>query len=90
MKSEDFSPCFLLGLVKGEAPACSQIGDVEINPAILAGLCVSVIDAVISRLPDEKQINFESDTAKLINYMLENRHEYISTLKVEKEEESEY
>ena len=85
MKSEDFKPCFIIGTVADDTPACSQVGDLDINPAILAGFCVSLIDAVISKLPDEKQIEFESSTSKLLLYMLENRHDYVSTVKVEED-----
>jgi hypothetical protein len=79
-KEKNFVPYFVLGLVNEDTPACSQIDSVSIDPAILAGLCVSLIDSVISKLPDEKQIEFEEQTAKLISYMIDNRHEYVSTI----------
>lgn len=91
MSQEDnFVPAFIVGLFKGSSPACTQIKDIEIDPPIMAGMCVSMIDYVISKLPDDKQIDFEKQTIKLFNYMIENRHEYVSTLKAEKKDESEY
>jgi len=85
-----FVPAFAVGLFNGSAPACTQIKDIEVDPPIVAGMCVSMIDYVVSKLADDKQIDFEKQTIKLFNYMIENRHEYVSTLKAEKKDETEY
>lgn len=76
----NFVPAFAVGLFNGDAPACTQIKDIEIDPPIIAGMCVSLIDYVVSKLADDKQITFEEQTIKLFNYMMSNRHDYVSNV----------
>lgn len=86
MNKTSFLPIFEVGLANEDMPACRQINTAQIDPAILAGMCISILDSVISKLPDESQINFEEETAKLFNYMLDARHDYVSTIKLKSDE----
>jgi len=81
-----FTPIFEVGLANEDMPACRQINTAQIDPAILAGMCISILESVISKLPDESQIEFEEETAKLFNYMIDARHEYVSTVKFQPHE----
>jgi hypothetical protein len=79
-------PVFEVGLANEDMPACRQINTAKIDPAILAGMCISILDSVISKLADESQIAFEEETAKLFNYMVDSRHGYVSTIKFQPDE----
>jgi hypothetical protein len=81
MDKTSFLPIFEVGLANEDMPACRQINTAQIDPAILAGMCISIIDSVISKIPDEDQISFEEETSKLFNYMIDARHGYVSTVK---------
>lgn len=86
MNKTSFLPIFEVGLANEDMPACRQVHTAQIDPAILAGMCISILDSVISKLPDESQINFEEETAKLFNYMIDSRHGYVSTIKFQPDE----
>jgi hypothetical protein len=86
MNKTSFLPIFEVGLANEDMPACRQVHTAQIDPAILAGMCISILDSVISKLSDESQINFEEETAKLFNYMLDARHGYVSTIKLKPDE----
>lgn len=86
MDKTSFLPIFEVGLANEDMPACRQINTAQIDPAILAGMCISIIDSVISKLPDESQISFEEETAKLLDYMIDARHGYVSTVKLQPDE----
>ena len=81
MNKTSFLPIFEVGLTNEDMPACRQVNTAQIDPAILAGMCISIIDSVISKIPDEDQISFEEETGKLFNYMIDARHGYVSTVK---------
>lgn len=87
MDDSKFSPAFAVGLFNGDTPACTQVKNIDVTPPIVAGMCVSMIDYIVSKLSDEKQIEFEEQTIKLFNYMMENRHEYVSTMPFRNQEE---
>lgn len=86
MNKTSFIPIFEVGLANEDMPACRQINTAQIDPAILAGMCISILDSVISKLPDESQISFEEETASLFNYMIDSRHGYVSTVKFQPDE----
>jgi hypothetical protein len=86
MNKTSFIPIFEVGLANEDMPACRQINTAQIDPAILAGMCISILDSVISKLPDESQISFEEETANLFNYMVDSRHGYVSTVKFQPDE----
>lgn len=86
MNKTSFLPVFEVGFANEDMPACRQLRTAEIDPAILAGMCISILDSVISKLPDESQIDFEEETAKLFNYMIDSRHGYVSTVKFQPDE----
>ena len=55
MKSKtSFLPVFEVGVVNDEMPACRQINTAKIDPAIVAGMCVSIIDFTVSKIEDSK------------------------------------
>jgi hypothetical protein len=41
-------------------------------------MCVSIIDFMVSRLEDHKQLEFEKEILNLFNLMVENRHDFTS------------
>lgn len=86
MSKTSFLPIFEVGLANEDMPACRQVNTAQIDPAILAGMCISIIDSVISKIPDEDQISFEEETSKLFNYMIDARHSYVSTEKFQPDE----
>jgi hypothetical protein len=57
-------------------PACRQINTASLDPAMIAGMCVSIIDFMISRLEDHKQVEFEKEIINLFNLIVENRHDF--------------
>ncbi len=73
-KNTSFSPVFEVGVVNDEMPACRQINTASLDPAMIAGMCVSIIDFMISRLEDHKQLEFEKEIINLFNLIVENRH----------------
>lgn len=74
MNKTSFTPVFEVGLANDELPACRQINTAKLDPAIVAGMCVSIIDFTISKIEDSKQIEFEKEILNLFNYIVENRH----------------
>jgi len=74
MNKTSFTPVFEVGLANEELPACRQINTAKLDPAIVAGMCVSIIDFTISKIEDSKQIEFEKEILNLFNYIVENRH----------------
>jgi len=74
MNKISFNPVFEVGLANDELPACRQINTAKLDPAIVAGMCVSIIDFTISKIEDSKQIEFEKEILNLFNYIVENRH----------------
>lgn len=79
MKSKtSFLPVFEVGVVNDEMPACRQINTAKLDPAIVAGMCVSIIDFTISKIEDSNQIEFEKEILNLFNFIIENRHSVIS------------
>jgi hypothetical protein len=76
-----FLPVFEVGIVNDEMPACRQISTAKIDPAIVAGMCASIIDFTISKLEDSKQIEFEREILNLFNFIVENRHAVTSSTK---------
>jgi len=73
-----FLPVFEVGVVNDEMPACRQINTAKIDPAIVAGMCVSIIDFTVSKIEDSKQIEFEKEILNLFNFIVENRHSVTS------------
>jgi len=73
-----FLPVFEVGVVNDEMPACRQINTAKIDPAIVAGMCVSIIDFTVSKIEDSKQIEFEKEILDLFNFIVENRHSVTS------------
>ncbi len=59
-------------------PACRQINTASLDPAIVAGMCVSIIDFMVSKLEDHKQLEFEKEILNLFNLIVENRHDFTS------------
>jgi hypothetical protein len=57
-------------------PACRQINTASLDPAIVAGMCVSIIDFMVSRIEDHKQLEFEKEILNLFNLIVENRHDF--------------
>jgi hypothetical protein len=57
-------------------PACRQINTASLDPAIVAGMCVSIIDFMVSRIEDHKQLEFEKEILNLFNLIVENRHNF--------------
>lgn len=79
MKSKtSFLPVFEVGVVNDEMPACRQINTAKLDPAIVAGMCVSIIDFTVSKIEDSKQIEFEKEILNLFNFIVENRHSVTS------------
>lgn len=74
MNKTSFNPVFEVGLANEELPACRQVNTAKLDPAIVAGMCVSIIDFTISKIEDSKQIEFEKEILNLFNYIVENRH----------------
>ena len=58
MNKASFLPVFEVGIVNNEMPACRQINTASLDPATTAGMCVSIIDFVISKIEDNKQIEY--------------------------------
>jgi hypothetical protein len=73
-KTMSFLPVFEVGIADNEMPACRQINTTRLDPTMVAGMCVSIIDFVISNIPDKDQIEFEKETLDLFNFIVENRH----------------
>ena len=66
MKSKtSFLPVFEVGVVNDEMPACRQLNTASLDPAMVAGMCVSIVDFVVSKVEDSKQIDFEKEMAKI-------------------------
>ncbi len=76
MNKTSFLPVFEVGIVNDEMPACRQINTASLDPAMIAGMCVSIIDFMISRLEDHKQVEFEKEIINLFNLIVENRHDF--------------
>lgn len=76
MNKNSFLPVFEVGVVNDEMPACRQINTASLDPAMIAGMCVSIIDFMISRLEDHKQLEFEKEIINLFNLIVENRHNF--------------
>jgi hypothetical protein len=73
-----FLPVFEVGIVDEQMPACRQINTASLDPAIVAGMCVSIIDFMVSKLEDHKQLEFEKEILNLFNLIAENRHDFTS------------
>ena len=78
MNKASFLPVFEVGIVNEELPACRQINTASLDPAIVAGMCVSIIDFMVSKLEDHKQLEFEKEILNLFNLIVENRHDFTS------------
>jgi hypothetical protein len=78
MNKASFLPVFEVGVVDEQLPACRQINTASLDPAIIAGMCVSIIDFMISKLEDHKQLEFEKEILNLFNLIVENRHDFTS------------
>ena len=78
MNKVSFLPVFEVGIVDEQLPACRQINTASLDPAIVAGMCVSIIDFMISKLEDDKQLEFEKEILNLFNLIVENRHSFTS------------
>jgi len=78
MNKISFNPVFEVGLANDELPACRQINTAKLDPAIVAGMCVSIIDFMVSKLEDHKQLEFEKEILNLFNLIVENRHDFTS------------
>jgi hypothetical protein len=78
MNKASFLPVFEVGIVDQELPACRQINTASLDPAIVAGMCVSIIDFMVSKLEDHKQLEFEKEILNLFNLIVENRHDFTS------------
>ena len=76
MNKASFLPVFEVGIVNQELPACRQINTASLDPAIVAGMCVSIIDFMVSKLEDHKQLEFEKEILNLFNLIVENRHDF--------------
>lgn len=76
MNKTSFLPVFEVGIVNDEMPACRQINTASLDPAIVAGMCVSIIDFMVSRIEDHKQLEFEKEIINLFNLIVENRHDF--------------
>jgi len=81
MNKASFLPVFEVGIVNNEMPACRQINTASLDPATTAGMCVSIIDFVISKIEDNKQIEFEKEILNLFNFIVENRRSITSKTK---------
>ena len=80
MSKASFLPVFEVGIVDQELPACRQINTASLDPAIVAGMCVSIIDFMVSKLEDHKQLEFEKEILNLFNLIVENRHDYTNQI----------
>jgi hypothetical protein len=78
MNKASFLPVFEVGVVDEQLPACRQINTASLDPAIVAGMCVSIIDFMVSKLEDHKQLEFEKEILNLFNLIVENRHDFTS------------
>jgi hypothetical protein len=78
MNKASFLPVFEVGIVDEQLPACRQINTASLDPAIVAGMCVSIIDFMVSKLEDHKQLEFEKEILNLFNLIVENRHNFTS------------
>ena len=78
MNKTSFLPVFEVGIVNNEMPACRQVNSASLDPAIIAGMCVSIIDFMVSKLEDYKQLEFEKEILNLFNLIIENRHSFTS------------
>ena len=78
MNKTFFLPVFEVGIVDQELPACRQVNTASLDPAIVAGMCVSIIDFMVSKLEDHKQLEFEKEILNLFNLIVENRHDFTS------------
>jgi hypothetical protein len=76
LNKTSFLPVFEVGIVNDEMPACRQINTASLDPAIVAGMCVSIIDFMVSRIEDHKQLEFEKEILNLFNLIVENRHDF--------------
>jgi hypothetical protein len=76
MNKASFLPVFEVGIVDEQLPACRQINTASLDPAIVAGMCVSIIDFMVSKLEDHKQLEFEKEILNLFNLIVENRHDF--------------
>lgn len=76
MNKASFLPVFEVGVVDEQLPACRQINTASLDPAIVAGMCVSIIDFMVSKLEDHKQLEFEKEILNLFNLIVENRHDF--------------
>ena len=81
MNKISFLPVFEVGLANEQMPACRQVNTASLDPAIVAGMCVSIVDFMVSKLEDHKQLEFEQEILNLFNFIIENRHDF--TNKVE-------
>lgn len=78
MNKISFLPVFEVGIVNEELPACRQINTASLDPSMVAGMCVSIIDLMVSRLEDHKQLEFEKEILNLFNLIVEKRHDFTS------------
>jgi hypothetical protein len=79
--NDRYKQVFSVGVLDGEMPASMVSGHIDnMNPAILAGMLISVLDSVLTTIDDSRQIEFEKSTVDLFNYMIDARHAYTSVI----------
>ena len=78
---DNFIPMFIIGKYNG-LPACTTANSKEsVNPTEMTGMLVALTDYIISRIPENVQVEVEQYILENFQEMLENRHEF--TLKVD-------
>lgn len=81
--NDRYKQIFSVGVVDDQMPASMVAGECEnMNAAMLAGMLVSMLESVLSRIEDSKQIEFEKNTVDLFNYMVDARHPYTSVIPI--------
>jgi len=82
---DDFEKIFEVGFYK-DRPACRTFAvERDVTPMTMAGMMTAILDAMISSIPENKQIKFESSTLEVFEDMVKSRFEYINKYKLKDE-----
>lgn len=83
-------PLAVVGLYKDEYPCASlykeNLDELDMSPALVAALCVSLFESYMYLVPDNEQISYENCFKEAFDFMLKERHAYTSTFDMANDE----
>jgi hypothetical protein len=94
MKEENFMPLITLGIMKTEddrglpaAWSTSALNDIVMTESVLAGLLISVVEAIVNTIPESEQIQFEKKSIRKFNKIVKERELHMERFDVEQDNE---